>query len=59
MKNVKIPYDVFLALLRVHIAKSDDPRDHDLINKFLEQKANALAEREKFSAKLKEQSERR
>ncbi len=47
MKNVQIPYELFLDLIRYHLLEEDDPAED--IQKALEQKLEAMIDRQLYS----------
>lgn len=47
MKNVMIPYDAFIKLIRFHLL--DDESERDDIKDFLESKVDSLTRRELYS----------
>ena len=47
MKNVQIPYDLFLALLQYHLMMDDDYEDE--IRQGLEQKLEAMVSHELYA----------
>ena len=58
MKNVQIPYDLFLALLQYHLMMDDDYEDE--IRHGLEQKLEAMVRHELYAKyKLPQKNERK
>ncbi len=47
MKNVQIPYELFLNLIHYHLLEEDDPAED--IQKALEQKLEAMIDRQLYS----------
>lgn len=50
MNNVKVPYDVFIALVKHHLL--DDDSQDDRIRDYLQDKVDKMAARQEYAAML-------